>query len=352
MEWRRFRGGLFLASAVAIDTVGNSGHAQTVLLSSESTPEPSAEISVTGNTDVFVHVQSNDGGAAPNWTCQLEIELAGQGYPSGVLAYIELPSVEAEPLRYVADYTEGVYHFHLHSCVDEAGFSQDGYSIATLRLEPVPVPLDGQCGTAFGSERESPPDVHERCAAPGDSAYVPLDVDGQFGTYDWLCGGRFGGADAFCSAIKIEPSATPVNGSCGVAAGQTLPVPPQSATEQCTTGSYVALDEAGNDGTFDWSCNGSDGGVSAYCSAGRADPPVDTDASFSGERTGTILSSVDSLTWAWPYAQGSCTAYGAWSGNFATQGHVELRHYFAGNKSYGLTCGNDTSQVSLEVHLP
>jgi len=73
------------------------------------------------------------------------------------------------------------------------------------------------------------------------------------GPWYWFCNGTYGGINASCSAIKMTA------GACGTASGQYRINPP--TTELCSSGTASAS------GSWNWYCNGTNGGSNATCAA-------------------------------------------------------------------------------------
>lgn len=115
-----------------------------------------------------------------------------------------------------------------------------------------PSVTNGQCGSANGASLTSVPTAN-LCASGIASA-----VSGG-GPWNWTCAGSNGGSTALCSA---SVAATPVDGQCGSANGAVLDVAP--TTNLCSAGSASAVSGSG---PWLWSCNGTNGGTTASCSA-------------------------------------------------------------------------------------
>jgi hypothetical protein len=120
----------------------------------------------------------------------------------------------------------------------------------------VPPPQNGLCGVAQGQTLASAPTTG-LCNA-GTASAVTTNAT----TYDWLCQGINGGANANCQANRLVP----VNGVCGPASGQTLASAP--TTGLCNAGTASAVTT--NATTYDWSCTGINGGANANCLASVA----------------------------------------------------------------------------------
>ncbi len=116
-------------------------------------------------------------------------------------------------------------------------------------------PLNGICGTADATNTLNNPNTgSERCS---DGLYSSTDSVGSDGTYNWNCNGQFGGTNASCSANRI------VNGSCGADNGGLFYNTP---TNLCNSGNPSSV-SGGSGSNFSWTCNGSNTGSTASCSA-------------------------------------------------------------------------------------
>ncbi len=154
-------------------------------------------------------------------------------------------------------------------------------------------PVGGQCGSSSGAVLTSAPTTN-LC-----NAGTPSSVSGS-GPWSWSCAGSNGGASAQCSA-QLE-----INGACGSANGTNVTTAPTS--NLCTAGTASPVTGSG---PFGWSCAGSNGGVTASCSAqleingscGSANGvPVSTVPTTSLCSVGTASSVSGSGPWSW-----SCT---------------------------------------------
>jgi uncharacterized protein DUF1566/List-Bact-rpt repeat protein len=133
-------------------------------------------------------------------------------------------------------------------------------------------PVNGVCGSANGQTFANAPTAN-LCAS---GANTPITGSGP---WSWSCNGSNGGTNASCSA-SLYAGRTPVNGVCGSANGQTFANAP--AANLCAAGTNTPI--AGS-GPWSWSCNGSNGGTSASCSA--TSPAQIVASSFAG-KGGTI----------------------------------------------------------------
>jgi hypothetical protein len=108
---------------------------------------------------------------------------------------------------------------------------------------------------------------------------VDVDTSASDGAYNWRCDGSNGGTNVNCSANKV----TAVNGTCGTASGSNVTSAPTS--NLCATGMPSSV--SGN-GPRSWTCNGSNGGTNASCSANKAQCTL----TFSGNGVATVSSPV------------------------------------------------------------
>ena len=68
------------------------------------------------------------------------------------------------------------------------------------------------------------------------------------------------------SSVRCSGEVTIINGACGDSNGGTF-ASQNEIVSTCASGSVSWLDNIGTDGTFNWSCSGSGGGTTAFCSA-------------------------------------------------------------------------------------
>jgi hypothetical protein len=109
--------------------------------------------------------------------------------------------------------------------------------------------VKGACGSANEESFFTEP-TSDLCTAGTVSK-----VTGK-GPWDWSCEGSNGGATARCSA-RLE-----VNGACGTANGESFLTEPRS--NLCIAGK---VSKVTGKGPWDWTCEGSNGGSTASCSA-------------------------------------------------------------------------------------
>ncbi|MCI5051453.1 MAG: hypothetical protein MRY57_04035 [Candidatus Pacebacteria bacterium] len=123
---------------------------------------------------------------------------------------------------------------------------------------------NGQCGSADGGTFSSAPS-RNLCASGTASTVADNTTTGRGGTadYTWTCAGSNGGTTASCSA-NYQASST--NGQCANFPGS-YSSQPANASNGCLAGSYQ--DETDTLTTWDWSCQGINGGLVAICDADR-----------------------------------------------------------------------------------
>ena len=110
--------------------------------------------------------------------------------------------------------------------------------------------INGACGSASGEDLLKAPTTSNLCSAGKASK-----VTGK-GPWDWTCAGSNGGSTVSCSA-DIE-----ANGACGSAKGKSYLTTPTS--NLCKSGEPSSVT---NNGDWQWTCTGSNGGTIASCSA-------------------------------------------------------------------------------------
>lgn len=125
-----------------------------------------------------------------------------------------------------------------------------------------PTMVDGVCGSANGQTFNSMPTAN-LCSA-GSPGTVTLVNQSYF----WGCIGINGGDNACCSANKEVPP-TPINGICGSANGGTFTTAP--TTNLCSVGTPGTT--TADSLHYYWPCPGTNGGVTAYCTANKTVPP-------------------------------------------------------------------------------
>ena len=120
-----------------------------------------------------------------------------------------------------------------------------------------PVLKEGACGEANGIGAASMP--HSGLCASGNASAVS-GTNGNGGPWNWKCTGENGGASVSCFAPVL------LNAACGAAHGVGVAVAP--AENLCGSGTASAVSGTqGNDGPWNWTCNGENGGAMADCMA-------------------------------------------------------------------------------------
>jgi len=133
-----------------------------------------------------------------------------------------------------------------------------------------PIPVVGSCGTrntTYSSSTTTWPASSTYCNS-GDAWPWPA-FPNQGETVYWTCYGLNGGANASCSATRLNPA---VNGSCGTRATTY-----SSTTTSWPAGNFCAAGTASPvsptfpsiGGSTSWTCLGSSGGANVSCSAVR-----------------------------------------------------------------------------------
>ena len=113
--------------------------------------------------------------------------------------------------------------------------------------------INGSCGAAAGVAITTAPTTN-LC-----SAGTATSVTGS-GPWNWSCVGSNGGTTAICSAPRA--SAPPVDGQCGPANGVMTSTAPTS--KLCSAGMPSTVTGSG---PWNWTCAGSNGGMTATCTA-------------------------------------------------------------------------------------
>jgi hypothetical protein len=135
---------------------------------------------------------------------------------------------------------------------------------------PTPAPtlisVDGRCGSALDSTYASSP-TSDLCSVGTASAVV---LSGEI--WRWSCEGSNLRKSAFCyanvagaknAAPPSGPAEVMADGQCGSSSNGTYASSPASGLCSAGTANDVVL----NEGTWEWSCNGSGGGTDVFCYA-------------------------------------------------------------------------------------
>jgi len=120
--------------------------------------------------------------------------------------------------------------------------------------------VSGSCGTSNGQSYTTQPQT-SLC-----SAGLITNFTTQNSNWTWSCNGSNGGSNAACSAVKL----TVINGACGSANNQS--VTSQPSTNLCLTGSASALTTSTLG--WSWTCQGANTGTNANCSAINANNTI------------------------------------------------------------------------------
>jgi hypothetical protein len=107
----------------------------------------------------------------------------------------------------------------------------------------------------------------------GTVAQVPL-FPNQGGQVQWTCVGSNGGSSTFCTASRSSAPMS-VNGVCGTATRNYLASETQLLGTFCQSGDFMGtpmFPQPG--GSYTWTCNGQNGGVTASCTATRDTIPA------------------------------------------------------------------------------
>ncbi|MCK9578304.1 PKD domain-containing protein [bacterium] len=129
----------------------------------------------------------------------------------------------------------------------------NGGLTANCSAQKILTPTNGQCGSSNGGTFETAP-TSGLCS----SGYTN-GVTGS-GPWYWVCYGQNGGGNDSCSAIK---QATPINGQCGSSNGGSFSSTPTYGL--CSSGTVSGLMFTENG--WSWICKGSNGGINDSCSA-------------------------------------------------------------------------------------
>jgi hypothetical protein len=173
---------------------------------------------------------------------------------------------------------------------------QNGGTTANCAAYKTADPINGQCGSSNGGTFSSEPTTNLCNSGTASS------LSGS-GPWYWSCSGSNGGSTANCAAYKtVTP--TPINGECGSSNGGTFNSAP--TTNLCNSGTYSGISGSG---PWYWSCSGSNGGLTANCSASKA---LDvTNGTCGSSNNGTFSSAPTTNLCATGYS-GVVGGYGPW----------------------------------------
>lgn len=124
--------------------------------------------------------------------------------------------------------------------------------------------MEVNCGSADGQSYAVRPTA-DLCEN-GDVAW--RDSSGSEGNYLWSCLGNDEDNSVDCSAEKLlKEEGGSLDGRCGESNGTDQNSKPISNYVLCKAGELVWTDEVANDGDFNWTCKGLNGGGSVDCLA-------------------------------------------------------------------------------------
>lgn len=160
---------------------------------------------------------------------------------------------------------------------------------------------NGACGAAYGKTNllGTPSATSDLCSAGKPT--LPTEAGG---TFSWTCIGISGGTTASCTA---RMTTDPVNGQCGSSSGQKFAWNATPATQLCNLGKVSTM--GGNSTTWQWTCEGLNGGTAANCSAEKL-LPKDGQC---GLYNGVMLSSAPMFNLCAVGAASTVTGTGPWN---------------------------------------
>lgn len=136
------------------------------------------------------------------------------------------------------------------TCKGQSGGADSGTCTARLMTH-------GVCGGGNGGNFTTAPSGSQLCSSGTDQGMTATSSPAG---WTWSCVGTNGGQTATCSAYKSS------NGVCGSANGTTVSSQP-SGGSLCNAGTSSAVTGGG---PWNWTCNGTNGGSNANCSANKA----------------------------------------------------------------------------------
>jgi hypothetical protein len=134
---------------------------------------------------------------------------------------------------------------------------QNGGTTANCAAYKTADPINGQCGSSNGGTFSSEPTTNLCNSGTASS------LSGS-GPWYWTCNGSDDGSDENCSANKTETPA-PISGQCGSSNGASFATAPTAGL--CDSG---AASSVSGSGPWTWSCRGSNGGTTMFCSASKS----------------------------------------------------------------------------------
>ena len=176
----------------------------------------------------------------------------------------------------------------------------NGAYLPVANCNSVAPPINASCGSSNGKTLSSIPATTTLCAYGNPSA-----ISGT-GPWTWRCLGVSGGTSVNCSAAYTPA----VTGVCGSSNGKTLATAPTAGT-LCTTGTPSAVSGTG---PWSWSCAGSGGGTTAYCSAQKT-PSINGSCGSSNLKT--LVSAPAASTLCAAGTASAVSGTGPWTWNCA-----------------------------------
>ena len=173
--------------------------------------------------------------------------------------------------------------------------------------------------------------VRQGSFADGSTAYVYVfDSNGDYNSTGY--------------EVTLNGTATPINGSCGSADGQTFESTPSS--NLCSSGSAGTVTLS--DTTYSWDCNGINGGTDDSCTATYSAPVTPTGVFSLSSSTYSVSGSSDYAYITINRDAGDGTATVEWSttGNTATHG---VDYYGDDDVQVSFTPGVTTQQIAIEL---
>jgi hypothetical protein len=229
------------------------------------------------------------------------------------------------------------------SCVGSNGGTTATCSAQTSQ------PVNGACGSSNGASLTSKPTTN-LCSAGTAST-----VAGS-GPWSWSCAGSNGGTTATCSAL--DPSPSPVNGTCGSANGVAVSTAPTA--NLCSAG---AASTVMGSGPWNWNCAGSNGGATASCSApintsGTNDPttgllPAASDGyanwSIAGLKAIPLTGSISGTTLTVTYSPSGALGPGQTLGGSGVANGTQITAFGTGKGGTGTYTVNNSQTVASEA---
>ncbi|MFA5080213.1 MAG: hypothetical protein WC472_01140 [Candidatus Paceibacterota bacterium] len=196
--------------------------------------------------------------------------------------------------------------------------------------------VDGVCGSNNGQSLTNKP-INDLCFS-GTASIVSGD-----GPWSWTCNGINGGTPASCGANKASLDGL-VDGACGSANGKTLDLEPPTA-DLCSSGTASSV--AIKDTSWNWTCNGINGGATISCSTSKIfSDPIDGACGSANGKTLDLEPPTADLCSAGTAAGFSGNGYGwHWACN-GTAGGSQIQCYASKISAYSnAICGLANGQI-------